>query len=184
MSDSGAPRVRNHPTNVISTTSRNLFYNYVRDLVERDRPYNEFVAQMISATGDNYRNGPVNYMVRGYQQGDPIQDTWDATTNYVTQNFLGVQTLCVSCHDGRRHLEPINLYLQSKRRADFWQMGAFLSRTNYAQTAIDPYGSSNHIILTDAGAGADVHEVPHAAAVAELGAVVDDGAGVDGGGHQ
>jgi len=145
--------------NVISITSRNLFYNYVRDMVERDRPYNEFAAQLITASGDSLANGPVNYLVRSYEAG-PIQDTWDGMTNFITTNFLGVQTQCISCHDGRRHLEPINMYLTAKRRSDFWKQAAFLSRLRLSLQPVNAYGSSWHLSLSDAGTGGYPSTVP------------------------
>ena len=146
--------------NLISITSRNLFYFYVRDMVERDRPYNEFVAQMIASGGDSLRIAPVNYLVRAYQPGDPIQDTWDAVTNNVTTNFLGVQTQCISCHDGRRHLEPINLFLLVRRRTDFWQQSAFVSQVNFAQQLVDPFGVSTRLIVSDRATGGYTATVP------------------------
>jgi hypothetical protein len=146
--------------NIISVTSRNLFYRYVRDMVERDRPYNEFAAQMITATGDSFTNAPANYLARSYQQGDPIQDTFDALTNNITINFLGVQTQCVSCHDGRRHLEPINLFLLSKHRTDFWKQSAFLSRLNFTQENVNAYGASNKLTFQDSTVGGYSSTVP------------------------
>ena len=146
--------------NLISITSRNLFYFYLRDLIERDRPYNEFAAQMISASGDSLVNGPVNYLVRADQQGDPIQDSWDALTNNITTNFLGVQTQCISCHNGRGHLEPINLFLVQRNRTDFWKQSAFVSRMNFGQEAVDPFGVSARMILADGGGGGYSTTVP------------------------
>jgi Protein of unknown function (DUF1553)/Protein of unknown function (DUF1549) len=146
--------------NIISVTSRNLFYKYVRDMVERDRPYNEFAAQMITATGDSLTNAPANYLARSYQQGDPTQDTFDALTNNITTNFLGVQTQCVSCHDGRRHLEPINLFLLGKRRADFWGQSAFLSQLTFTQESVNAYGSSNRLTFQDSTVGGYSSTVP------------------------
>ncbi len=55
-------------------------------------------------------------------------ETWDELTNRVTSGFLGVQSQCISCHDGRRHLEKINLFLSTRRRQEFWQQSAFFSR--------------------------------------------------------
>jgi hypothetical protein len=146
--------------NLISITSRNLFYFFLRDMVERDRPYNEFAAQIISASGDSLVNGPVNYLVRADQQGDPIQDSWDALTNNITTNFLGVQTQCISCHNGRGHLEPINLFLVVRNRTDFWRQSAFVSRLNFGQQAVDPYGVSARMIMEDGGGGGYSTTVP------------------------
>lgn len=145
---------------LISIASRNKFYFYVRDLVERDRPYNEFAAQIISSAGDSLITGPVNYLVRGYQFGDPIQDSWDAITNNITTNFLGVQTQCISCHNGRGHLEPINLYLLAHNRSDFWKQSAFLSRLNFGQELVNAFGVSARMILSDGGAGGYFTSVP------------------------
>jgi hypothetical protein len=146
--------------NLISLTSRNLFYRYVRDMVERDRPYNEFAAQMITASGDNLSNAPVNYLVRGFQFGDPLQDSLDALSNNITVNFLGFHSECISCHDGRRHLEPINLFLLGKRRADFWKQAAFLSRLTIGVNAASAYGSSNHVVIGESTAGGYTSTVP------------------------
>jgi hypothetical protein len=146
--------------NLVSISSRNLFYFYVRDMVERDRPYNEFAAQMISASGDSLVTAPVNYLVRGVQQGDPIQDSWDAVTNNITTHFLGVQTQCISCHNGRGHLEPINLFLQRHNRSDFWMQSAFQSRMNFGQEAVGPYGVSARMIVADGGEGGYSSTVP------------------------
>jgi hypothetical protein len=146
--------------NLISITSRNLFYFFVRDMVERDRPYNEFAAQVISSAGDSLATAPVNYLVRAYQQGDPIQDSWDAITNNITTNFLGVQTQCISCHDGRHHLEPINLFLLAHQRTDFWKQSAFVSRLNFGQESVNAGGASNRLILADGPAGGYTAQVP------------------------
>src|SRR4029434_3191682 len=39
---------------------------------------------------------------------------------------------CISCHNGARHLEPLNLYLTSKKRSEFHQQAAFWARLNMA----------------------------------------------------
>ena len=51
--------------NIIGTAGRNLFHNYLRDLVARDRPYSQVVEELISATGDSHQIGPPNFLMRG-----------------------------------------------------------------------------------------------------------------------
>ena len=63
--------------NFIGIPGRNLFHNYLRDFVERDRPYRDVATELISAAGDSHQLAPPNFIIRGVQQGDPIQDTWD-----------------------------------------------------------------------------------------------------------
>ena len=112
----------------IGIPGRNLFYEYVRDFVARDRPYSDVVQELIASSGDSFEQGPLNFLVRGVQQNDPIQDTWDVLTDRITTKFLGVKTECVSCHDGARHREESNLYLAERTREEFWGLSAFLTR--------------------------------------------------------
>ncbi len=112
---------------------RNLFYGFLRDFVARDRPYNQFVQELLTSSGDSDTVPGVNYFVRYFSQleGNPAQDFWDDMTDYVTTQFLGFRTACISCHNGRHHLENINLFLAPKRRSEFWNTSAFLSRTDF-----------------------------------------------------
>ncbi len=69
--------------------------------------------------------------MRGFQYSQPIQDSYDEITNRVTTHFLGRGRLtCISCHDGARHLEPINLFLASQRRDRFLEAIRVLSRAS------------------------------------------------------
>lgn len=139
--------------NFIGIPGRNLFHNYLRDFVERDRPYRDVAMELISAAGDSHQLGPPNFIIRGIQQGDPIQDTWDFLTNRVTTIFLGIQTQCVSCHDGAGHLEPINLYLRDRQRTDFMRLSAFFSRVNVFTMAVDAYGQQAKGVIVDRSTG-------------------------------
>jgi hypothetical protein len=139
--------------NFIGIPGRNLFYRYLRDFVANDRSYAELASELISAKGDSHQTAAPNFLVRGFQQGDPVQDTWDATTDRITKKFLGIKTECVSCHDGARHLEEINSYLAERKRREFWQQSAFLSRTNYLQLAVDAFNQQWHFILWDRTTG-------------------------------
>lgn len=117
----------------VRLTGRNLFYASLRDFVGRDRPYNQFVQELLTSAGDSDSVPGVNYFLRYFSQleQNPAQDFWDDMTDYVTTQFLGFRTACISCHNGRRHLENINLYLAPKQRAEFWNTSAFLSRTDF-----------------------------------------------------
>jgi len=134
---------------LIGIPGRNLFHGYLRRLIEADRPFDAFATELITATGDTHRVAAGNFIMRGNQQGDPIQDTWDALTNEITTQFLGIQTQCVSCHDGRRHLEPINLYLAVRRREEFMRMSAFMSRMQVTEVNVDAFNQQRKGIITD-----------------------------------
>ena len=139
--------------NFIGIPGCNLFHRYLRDFVQRDRPYNQVVRELITAAGDSHQLGPPNFPVRATQLGDPVQDTWDVLTNRVTTLFLGVQTQCVSCHNGRRHLEDINLYLTGRTRVEFWRMSAFFSRLVMIGSPADAYGQQVKVFVHDRSEG-------------------------------
>ena len=139
--------------NFIGIPGRNLFHQYLRDFIQRDRPYNQVVRELITAAGDSHQLGPPNFPVRATQIGDPVQDTWDVLTNRVTTIFLGVQTQCVSCHNGKGHLEDINLYLTGRRREEFWRMSAFFSRLVMIESPADAYGQQVKVFVHDRSEG-------------------------------
>ena len=139
--------------NFISVQSRNRFNQYLREFVGGDRSYADVAREMISAAGDSYLTGPPNYIVRSLQQSEPIQDSWDTLTDQNTVAFLGMKTLCVSCHDGRGHLGQINLYLTPKKRTDFWQMSAFVSRTTIDQEPVDTFTRQMRSVIVDRTSG-------------------------------
>jgi hypothetical protein len=138
----------------ISVQSRNRFNQYLRTFVGADRSWADVARELITASGDSYQTGPPNFIVRSLQQNSPIQDTWDTLVDSSTVAFLGVKSLCISCHDGRGHLEQINLYLAPKKRTDFWKMGAFISRMNMLEEPVDTYFRQYHTILADQTSGA------------------------------
>jgi uncharacterized protein DUF1553/uncharacterized protein DUF1549 len=139
--------------NFVGIPGRNLFYNSVRDFVASGRSYRDFASELITATGDSHQNGALNFAVRGVQQGDPVQDTYDTLTDRITTKFLGIQSQCISCHNGAHHLEPINLYLSVRKRDEFWRQSAFLSRTSLNAIPADPYYNQVHFLVIDRPTG-------------------------------
>jgi hypothetical protein len=124
---------------------RNQFHNWLAGKFmttekKNGTPWNEIVAELISATGKTNENGAVVFTIR--HLGDPIAAEMGAKPNFskdgkfdavpitsrITRLFLGIKTQCVQCHD-----HPFNKeYIQS----DFWGVNAF-----YRQT--DRSGSTN-----------------------------------------
>ena len=140
--------------NVIGIPARNQFYFFLRDFVARDRSYKDVASDIVSASGDATVNGAVNVIVKGWQNGDPMQDTYDTLANFSTLKFLGIKTECVSCHNGRGHLEPINVWLTARRRSEFWGLSAFFSRIVLNFYSIDAYRQANKAVVVDRPNGA------------------------------
>lgn len=137
----------------IGIPGRTLFYKFVRDFVASTGSYQDFATALITGTGDTHKSGPPNYLMRGLQYSQPVQDSWDEITNRFTTHFLGVQTTCISCHDGRGHLEQINLFLTGKKRIDFWKQSAFFSRMNILRQAVDTTATEKKGVVTDLSSG-------------------------------
>ena len=121
--------------NRIGNPGKNVFYSWIYDNIHLDRPYDEMVTDLLTASAvSNYHVGPASYVARwvviGLQCDDEVhEDTADELAVQSVKHFLGVDLNCVSCHDGRRHLEKINVWLTERKRAELWQMGAFFGKT-------------------------------------------------------
>jgi hypothetical protein len=72
------------------------FHEWIRKQMRDSRPLNEFVAEMVSASGSNLTNGPVNLytMLVHAPRLDPKAFAAD-----FSQAFLGVQIQCAECHN-------------------------------------------------------------------------------------
>jgi hypothetical protein len=106
---------------------RNAYYKWIHDSIQQKKPYDQMARELIAATGDNSVSGPPNFWVRQIQPNGPIQDTYDNLAAQSGDRFLGMQLLCLSCHNGLGHLELVNQYLKKKSRYDFWKMAAFFA---------------------------------------------------------
>lgn len=103
-----------------SLTSREGMNKYLRDCFARNKPYNQMVFELVSATGttkpgtDGF-NGATNFLV------DKVNDE-DATlaTAATSRIFLGLQVQCTQCHN-----HPFNQWKQQK----FWELNAFFRQT-------------------------------------------------------
>jgi Protein of unknown function (DUF1553)/Protein of unknown function (DUF1549) len=105
-----------------STASANyirwkLFDEWWTSQLRRNRPWNEVVSTLVSASGINDEVAPVNYLTALY--GNPVEIA--ATTSRV---FLGQQIQCAECHDAKT--EPW-------KREQFHEFAAFFGRAKLIQ---------------------------------------------------
>ena len=131
------------------------FHNYIYKALELGIPYDDFVRDMITSNAlSNWTTGPASFISRNrVMEGDGYkmnhEDTCDEIAVWSTRIFLGVNTECISCHDGAGHLEKINLWLSKKKRADFWRQASF-----FGKTSIGPvFGRQQEFIVRDVGMG-------------------------------
>lgn len=118
------------------------FHYWLKEQLRVDRPYNLLVHDVLTPSAKVHATLPSLAVIgrsnqlksRMVESADDYRisnrlDHLDALTIDVSRVFLGVNTSCVSCHDGRNHLEPINTYLTERTRKEFFQMSAFFGKT-------------------------------------------------------
>ena len=111
------------------------YYRWIRESVERNKPWDQFVRQILTATGNSRHNGALNY----YQlHRNPI----DLAEN-VTLAFMGLRITCARCHN-----HPLEKWTQN----DYYQFTNLVSRVSQKNGAEpgdvvvyrSPAGEVNH----------------------------------------
>ena len=87
---------------------------WLRDEFAKNEPYDKMVNELLTSSGDNDKNGPVNYLTH------QLADTLPNTVAHVSQTFLGARIGCAQCHD-----HPFDKWTQE----DFWAFSSFLANT-------------------------------------------------------
>jgi len=67
------------------------FYKWIRERVERNTPWDEFVTEIVTAKGSTFKNGAANFY-------SLHQDPLDMAET-VSMAFLGMSIQCAKCHD-------------------------------------------------------------------------------------
>lgn len=86
------------------------FHRWLREQFARNRPYNEWVRELIVASGRSDEHGPVNFY-RAVRTPEQLAEA-------VSQAFLGVRVQCAQCHH-----HPFEKWSQS----DFYGMAGFFN---------------------------------------------------------
>lgn len=97
--------------------NRPALQKFLRENFARNRPWNELVAEFVSAEGNAAENGAANFLL-AHMNNDAMPAT--AITSRV---FLGRQIGCTQCHD-----HPFNDWKQES----FWSLNSFFQQTSVA----------------------------------------------------
>ncbi len=123
------------------------FQTWVKEWLTTDRPYDEFVRDLLTGVAKAHGSVPsLAFLARSHQAKSrivmspddySIHNRLDALDQFnvdVSRVFLGINTSCVSCHDGADHLEPLNRWLSERTREEFYRHSAFLGTTRLITT--------------------------------------------------
>ncbi len=103
-----------------SFISREGMAKYLRDCFARNKPYNQMVYELVTATGTTKPgtegfNGATNFLI------DKVNDeNGTLATSSTSRIFLGLQVQCTQCHN-----HPFNQWKQQK----FWEFNAFFRQS-------------------------------------------------------
>ncbi len=93
----------------LSSTAMWTFYDWIRDSVKRNKPWDQFAREIFTSSGSSRQNGALNYFVL---HKDPI-DLAETTT----EAFLGQRITCARCHNHplekwtqKQYYEMVNLF--------------------------------------------------------------------------
>ncbi|MEZ6052731.1 MAG: DUF1553 domain-containing protein [Planctomycetaceae bacterium] len=112
--------------------------NWIRDCFRKDKPYDEFVRELITAEGSTWKDGHVT-LYRDRRSPDEI-------TTIVSQLFLGTRLECAKCHH-----HPFEVWGQD----DFYSFAAYFAKLGYKGTGLSPPISGSEEMVF-AGTSGDV----------------------------
>jgi hypothetical protein len=146
----------------------NSFHFWIKEWLRIDRPYSDVVYDLLTASGKSHglipalgligRNTYDTNLLPASPDDYRVTNRLDAIDEFsidTARLFLGVNTTCISCHDGAGHLEPINTYLAGKTRRDFFRQSAFMGGTRLL-TSWDDRGkntTNRDQVIDDLGTG-------------------------------
>jgi hypothetical protein len=146
----------------LGTAGRNIFYDYIRAVLRINVPYNRFVQEMLTASAlTNWYSGPSNFLARFHVDdatGNQIhhEDTLDEIAVSTSRILLGLNLECISCHDGKKHLEKINVWLTEVKREQLWRHAAFFGNLNIYR----PPPRRQEFTVVEGGQGYDAEAYP------------------------
>ena len=119
--------------------------SWLRESFRANKPYDQFVRELIGASGSTFRNG-ATVLYRDRREPDEI-------TTMVSQLFLGVRLDCAKCHH-----HPFEIWGQD----DFYSFAAFFGRIGHKGVGLSPPISGGEEVIfasEKAGRGGVKHPV-------------------------
>ncbi|MCW3052582.1 MAG: Translation initiation factor 2 [Chthonomonadales bacterium] len=107
------PRKFGNGNGALADRSAVLFTDWIRNSVETNQPWDQFVRELIEARGSTYQNGPTNFYRVERGANDRMEN--------IGQAFLGVRMSCARCH---KH--PFDRWTTD----NYWNFASFMGKVN------------------------------------------------------
>lgn len=110
-------------------------HNWLRESFRTNKPFDQFVRELVTAKGSIFSNGPANY----YRIANTPPDLAETTS----QLFLGIRLQCAKCHH-----HPFEKYSQ----ADYYGFAAFFSRVGTkGSSEFGQFGGETVVLVRSGG---------------------------------
>jgi hypothetical protein len=114
--------------------------NWIRDSFRRNKPYDQFARELVTAQGSTWRNGAAT-LFRDRRSPDELG-------TMVSQLFLGIRLECAKCHH-----HPFEKWSQE----DFYSFAAYFARVGRKGTGLSPPISGGEEVVLTAKSGSVSH---------------------------
>ena len=108
--------LRNKRTKTSYQRGNFAFHAWIRDSIHQNKPYDQFVREVVAASGEMLHNPPVGWYREVKTAQNQLEDT--------AQLFLGTRIQCAQCHH-----HPFEKWSQK----DYYQLSAFFSQVGRAK---------------------------------------------------
>src|SRR3989454_10140326 len=133
---------------------RDAFYQYIKTSISTNKPYDVMARELISASGDSFQSGEVNWAVGNTVAMGPAQDTYDGQAVNLASMFMGINSVdCLLCHDGARHLDQVNLWGAGQTRRNMWGLSAYFARVRMQRQVVSQTPRITKTIVSDQATG-------------------------------
>lgn len=105
------PRKFGNGNGALADRSAALFYEWIWNSVAQNKPWDQFVHELVDAQGSTYQSGPANFYRVERAPNDRMEN--------LGQAFLGVRMACARCH---KH--PFDRWTTD----DYWNFAAFCGK--------------------------------------------------------
>jgi hypothetical protein len=133
---------------------RDAFYQYVRNALVVNEPYDQIARDLIGASGDTFAQGEANWPLGNTVAMGPAQDTYDGEAVNLASMFLGINSVdCLLCHNGARHLDTVNLWGSQQVRQNMWGLSAYFARVRMTRQVVNSTTNLAKYVITEAATG-------------------------------
>ena len=109
-------------------------HNWIKESFRTNKPFDQFVKELVTAKGSVYMSGPANYF--------RINSNSSALTESTAQLFMGVRLECAKCHH-----HPFEKYSQD----DYYGFAAFFARVSSKRSEEFGLFGSDSVVMVQAG---------------------------------